>query len=156
MIVLEVAVGVFIALVADRGLGGVIKARADQEANRQKRAAMKEAMGGLTDLLEKIKADHEHDERLEKALEKATAEVKKGSTSPLTTRQYAAIEKRFHEITGDHYIKLSRAQNGKADVTFSDQPFAKAPARKPATKKAPVKKSVAKPTAKKPVTKKGK
>ena len=164
MLVLEIAVGVFIALVADRGLGGFVKYRAEEHRKRQHQKAiakgMKEAVEGLVDILEKAKADHEHDERLEDALEKATAEVKKGSKTPLTTRQYAAVEKRFHEITGDHYIKLERAANGKADVTFSSEPFTK-----PATKKAPVKKPVARKVAevkvppvpaKKVTTKKGK
>lgn len=116
----------------------------ENKAERELEESSRKLDKAMGELLSKLKADHDHDARLEDALEQATAEIKKGSTSPLKPSQYPAIEKRFHELTGDHYLKLEKAANGKADVTISDVPFQKPARKKPATKTTPVKKTVTK------------
>ena len=101
----------------------------------------------LDDTLGKIKEDLDHDTRLENALHQAHHEI--CGERPARVSEYKKVEARFHEIAGDHYIKLEKSENGKPNVTISDQPFE----TKPARKKAPVKKPVAKKTV---TTKKGK
>ena len=125
----------------------------DVELRHQKEEMKKNVDKLLAEMLKGFDEAHGHDKALEDALDQATQEIKKGNRTPLKPSEYAKVEKRFHEITGDHYIKLTQNKNGKADVTISDTPFTK-----PTTKKAPVKKPVVKaaPVTKKPVTKKGK
>ena len=109
----------------------------DREFQQSKRK-LDEAMG---ELLGKLKEDIDHDRRLHDALEQAHHEV--SGERVAKPSEYKKIEARFHELTGDHYLQLTKSVNGKPDVTISDTPF-----KAPATKKAPVKKPV-KPAARK-------
>lgn len=149
MVILEVALGAFIALVADRGLGAVIKARAAEQERERKQEFLRDS--GLPGFIEKLTADLDHDNRMQKALHEAT--VATVGDRPPKPSEFKKVEAKFHEITGDHFVKLEAVKGtNRPNVTIQDKPF-----KRPATKKAPVKTPVAKtaPT-KKTVTKKGK
>lgn len=102
----------------------------------------------MDDMLGSIKKDIDHRMKIEKAMAQAIDVI--GADRPPKPSEFKKVEDRFHEITGDHYLKLSVEKGDKRpSAEVSDKPFPvvkKTPARKPAVKKGA---SNAKPVAKK-------
>lgn len=127
---------------------------------------LKSKSGELLDNLKKLKTEAEeeveHEIRLTKALEQASREVTKDRKSALRPSEFAAVEKRFHELTGDHYVQLESSKGDpRPTATISSKPFdtpkKKTTIKKPVVKDPAIKKAVASTPARKIVTtKKGK
>lgn len=119
----------------------------ERKMDRELDESRKNLDKAMDDLLGHLKENRDHRVRLEKALHQANLDV--CGERPPKPSEFKKIEARFHDITGDHYLRLSKQKGEvKPGAEISDEPFV-APARK----KAPVKKPVAKKTV---TTKKGK
>lgn len=122
--------------------------RTSDKLDRELEQSSKNLDKAMDDLLGHIKENRDHRVRLEKALHQANLDVC-GERAPKPS-EFKKVEARFHELTGDHYLRLSAEKGDKRPgAEISDEPFE----TKPARKKAPVKKPVAKKTV---TTKKGK
>lgn len=110
----------------------------ERKMDREFEESRKKLDGAMDDLMGTIKKDIDHRAKIEKAMHDALEVI--GADRPPKPSEFKKVEDRFHELTGDHYLKLTVEKGDKRpSAEVSDEPFTtpvkkKAPAKKGATK----------------------
>lgn len=109
----------------------------ERQMDREFEKSQKEFEKTMDGLLSKVKEDIDHRAKIEKAMHDALEVI--GADRPPKPSEFKKVEDKFHELTGDHYLKLTVEKGEKRpNAEVSNEPFTtpvkkKAPAKKGAT-----------------------
>lgn len=111
--------------------------RAEAKLDRELEESKKNLDKAMGDMFGAIKKDIDHRAKIEKALHDSLEVI--GADRPPKPSEFKKVEDKFHELTGDHYLKLTVEKGEKrTNAEVSNEPFTtpvkkKAPAKKGAT-----------------------
>jgi hypothetical protein len=92
----------------------------ERKMDRELEESRKDLDKAMDDLLGHVKKDIDHKHRIHEAMHEALETI--GADRPPKPSEYKKVEDKFHELTGDHYLKLTAEKGDKRpSAKVSDQ-----------------------------------